>query len=123
MQSWRPAAWMRRLMKRICVAGSGFFAAGLVMMGIVGPLKADPITTASPQLAGLHVNQPDLPLTLSAGAVRGDLTVTSLNAIYSDGASAFAQLTLSSQTAGKKGDAAEVMLRAEGAEIVSIIGA
>jgi len=77
--------------------------------------QVEPIPRRHDAAAMLQISQSDLPLTLSAGAVHAELTATSLSAVYSDGASAFAQLALSNMAGGKKGDAVEVLLQAEGA--------
>lgn len=110
-------------MKRQSIAFAKVCIAGIMIMGGSAASRADPVTGATPQVAALHVDQPDLPLTLAAGSVHGELTATSLGAVYSEGASAFAQLTLSSRSSGKKGDAAEVLLRVENGDIIQITGA
>ena len=71
-------------MKRHCVAAAKIWILGILTAGGPASLRADPLTTAAPQLAMLQVSQPDLPMTLSAGTVRGELTATSLSAIYSE---------------------------------------
>ncbi|HEY7646285.1 MAG TPA: hypothetical protein VH858_14675, partial [Hyphomicrobiales bacterium] len=109
-------------MKRHCVAAVRIGILGLLIGGAPASLRADPVTTAAPQLAMLQVSQPDLPMTLSAGTIHGELTATSLSAIYSEGASAFVQLALTSRSGGKKGEAVEVLLQTEQSEIAGVTG-
>jgi hypothetical protein len=110
-------------MKRHCVAAAKIWTLGILIAGGSASLRADPVTTAVPQLAMLQVSQPDLPMTLSARTVHGELTATSLSAVYSEGASAFVQLALTSRSGGKKGEAVEVLLQTEQSEIAEVTGA
>jgi hypothetical protein len=110
-------------MKRHCVAAVRIWILALLIGAAPASLRADPVTTAAPQLAMLQVSQPDLPMTLSAGTIRGELTATSLSAVYSKGASAFVQLALTSKSGGKKGEAVELLLQTEQSEITGVTGA
>jgi hypothetical protein len=110
-------------MKRHRVAAVRIWILGLLIGGAPASLRADPVTTAAPQLVVLQASQPDLPMTLSAGTIRGELTATSLSAVYSKGASAFVQLALTSRSGGKKGEAVELLLQTEQSEIAGVTGA
>ncbi len=111
-----------RFMMRFHMALAG----ALISAAMVAPASAfsqPPASdTASVTPAAVQVNPGDLPMMLTAGPVTGELTATSLKGIYTAGGSAFAQLKLSSETEGRRGVSAELLLQAQPGEVVDVEG-
>ncbi|HKJ61003.1 MAG TPA: hypothetical protein VKA94_03280, partial [Hyphomicrobiales bacterium] len=63
-----------------------------------------------------------MPLTIILGDIRGKLEASPVDKAHPEGASAFAQLTFSSEDGSKKGRSAELVVKAKNGEIVSIFG-
>ena len=101
-------------------------AISIMSAAILAPPSASsqilPDQTGSVKPAAVQVDPGDLPLTLTAGPVTGELTATSPKGLYTAGSSAFAQLTLSSKAESRRGVSAELLLEAEQGEIVDVDG-
>lgn len=85
------------------------------------------IAYAEPTIAALQpslikIRQDQLPLTIILGDIRGKLEATPLDEAHTEGASAFAQFTFSSEDGSKKGRSAELLVEAENGEIIAILG-
>ena len=78
------------------------------------------IATLQPSL--ITIRQDQLPLTIILGDIRGKLEATPLDQPHTEGASAFAQFTFSSEDSSRKGRSAELLVEAENGEIVSVVG-
>lgn len=83
--------------------------------------RAEP-TTAVLQPSPIKISQTQLPLTIILGDIRGKLEATPLDSAQPKGASAFAQLTFSSDGTSKKEHSAELIVETENGEIVSVVG-
>jgi len=70
-----------------------------------------------------HVKAADLPLTIKLGSLTAELIASSPDAVYDAGASAFVQLSLSSEARGRKGETASLKLHGTQGEILSVSGA
>ena len=100
------------------------FSLFFMVLTHIAPASAEKSVIKSTETppAFLDVSQNELPLNLTAGPVRGELTATPLEGRYTAGASAFVQLKLSSDDTGRKGASAELVLEPEYGEIVQVSG-
>jgi hypothetical protein len=91
----------------------------------VGPAfaQAELTTSAINRPAVINVGKSDLPFTLTVGPVSGEVTATSPEGLYTEGASAFVQVELSTEKNSRRGASAELLIETEHGEIADISGA
>jgi hypothetical protein len=85
--------------------------------------QADLTTSAINRNAVVNVVTADLPFTLNVGPVRGKVTATSPDGLYTEGASAFVQVELTTERKSRRGVSAELLIETEYGEIADISGA
>lgn len=85
--------------------------------------QADLVTSAIERPGIANVGKSDLPLILTVGPVRGEVTATAPDGLYTEGASAFVQVELSTEKNSRRGVSAELLIETEHGEIADISGA